>query len=295
MPTYITDGSLDSPPKITGEDDAMYLQTRTPSRSGSEPRTVDVWKGHIDAARDMYDEYFSNGQVSDITMSPDKATGTVTITWSTSFTDGAAPEPPDQDTAETTGWTVSLIEVPTPLAAHPYFQAAYVAESGELIEDEIARCEMAIKRGRQYVAAGVYKEWVKRYYGLRMAGVEEWTQYGVEVSHTYITDLDATAGTVFENTGKVVQAAALGMPISLEKAIDKLQRITIADNPNSDPTQQPREAAAFEFLARPPDVGYSESDDGNTWDITESWWGLSQWSTVITIEGTWDPQGEVAT
>jgi len=288
--------SPDSPPRIAGDPDKMVLVTRKPSRSGAQQQTVDVWEGVLPAAWETFQFYFNHPSVDSISLDPTGQKGAVTITWKYVLGENEDPPPDDEtdDDNANNGWGVSIIEVPTPLAAHPYFQAAYVAESGTIIEDEIAKVDSLVKRGREYIASGDYADWTKRYYALRMAGVEEWTQYGIEVSHSYTTSVDATAQTAFNNAGVVVAAAGVGMPAKLELAVDKLRRIAIGENENADPTAQTREAAEFEFLNRPPVVGYTEVAQIPTYEITETWWGLAQWSTVITIEGTWDPEGAVA-
>lgn len=297
MAELIIDPSPDSPAKITGDDNALYLVTRTPSRSGSQQRTVDVYEGPLGAAWEIYEQYFNNSAVDSISLTPNGQKGTINITWKYSIGNGE-PTPPDDDEdpdVQNNGWNVSVIEIPTPLAAHPYFQAAYVAASGELIEDELARVESLIKRGREYVASGPYEDWTKRYYGLRMAGVEEWTQYGLEISHNYTTAVDLTAQNAFTNAGIVVPTANIGMPPKLKLAVDELQGIIIDENNESpNPALQIRTPGIFEYLNRPPVVSYSEVAQIPTYEITESWWGVAQWSAVLTITGTWDPQGAVA-
>jgi len=291
---YITEGSEDSPPLVSGEQGAMVLRSRKPSRSGTDAQTVDRWEGPIETAREMYDDYFSNGLVSSIALDQKDAMGTINLTWDVSFNDGAEPEPePDDPAAIEDGWNVELIEVPTPLAAHPYFQAAYGGGADDIIEDEIARAESAIKRGREYIASGIFAEWVSRYYGLRMAGVEEWVQYGVEVSHTYTTDNDLVAQDTFINVGSVIPAAGIGMPAAVLAAVDKLEKISDY-NGGSDPTDVNLIAAQFEYVKRPPSLGYTRGQNGNAYNITETWWGLAQWSVVVYPGGTWDPKGNTA-
>ena len=297
MATMITEPSADSPALVTGDEDAVYLVKRSPSRSGSQQQTVDVWEGPLLAVWEAFHQYFGNSAVDNIGIDPSGQKATLNITWKYALGETDPPPPDDEEDPDVAnnGWSVSIIEVPTPLAAHPYFQAAYVAGSGELIEDELARAESLIKRGREYIASGVYQEWTRRYYGLRMAGVEEWTQYGLELSHNYTTTVDVTAQNAFINAGIVVQLANIGMPPKLKLAVDKLQGVVIDQaNENSDPTAQIRVPAVFEYLNRPPVVGYSEVAQIPTYEVTESWWGLAQWSTVITITGTWDPEGAVA-
>lgn len=291
--TYITEGSIASPPLISGAQESMVLLSRNPSRSGSSGSTVDTWQGPTISAREMYDAYVAFTGVSSINLNQSGAKSTVTITWDSSFNDPDEPAPdPDDPTSLADGWSVSLIEVPTPLAAHPYFQTSYYPASGQLIEDEIARCESSIKRGREYISSGAYEDVIKRYYGLRMAGVEEWTQYGVDVQHTYTTDQPAIAADTFDDVALVVPVANIGMPRDVLDCVDRLQKIN--DYTSDDPDDFVLLAAAFEYLKRPTELGYTKTADGTLFELTENWWGLSQWSKVIYPGGSWDPQGEVA-
>jgi hypothetical protein len=214
---------------------------------------------------------------------------TLSVQWSTAiFADFATPED-DPDAEDPDVWSVREIEIPTSLAAHPYFQVPYFPESGELVEDEIARADLAIKRGRAYAAAGVYADYVKRYYALRMAGVEEWPQYGVEVSRRYkVTQLaDAVASTA--NVGLVLQAANVGMPADVLAVINNLPKIVAYENANPDTYQLERNK--FEFVVRPPAISYSVNNGNPVFDITATFLGVQQWSKVIYPGGTWDPDG----
>jgi len=280
----------ESPALVTGSSSTVYLRSREPAVNNGEEQTVEVWEGTTEAIREAFNERKSNGLVQSISIDQSGAKSSLNITYTQAFTSGE----PDENSES--GWSASFLEVPTPLAAHPYFQVAYVAGSGELIEDEIARADSAIKRGREYVASGVYKEWVKRYYGLRIAGVEEWTQYGVEITHSYTTDQQAVATASTDNVGVVVAINDIGMPGPLKTVVENIPRIAFPndpDNPNPDPGAQQLERAALEYIGRAPDVAVTIDNDGKAkFTITERWWGLAKWSAVIYKGGTWDPQGQ---
>jgi len=288
--TYIETPSAASPPLATDDGNTMYLVSRLLSRQGATRATVDTWEGSKAAADEMYEDYKNHALVSSITTAQNGGKKSVTLTWPVEFTDGAFPGEGDVDESGDV-WSMSFIEVPTPLVAHEYFQTAYVEGSGEIIEDEIARCESALKRGRSYVASGEYKEYVSRYYALRVAGVEEYMQFGVELRRTF-TSTDVNEITAIPATmGQVVAIANIGAPAAMVSVINAITRI--ANYTTSDPSTVQFENAAFEFLHRPPDLTLEGDDVEPKWSSVDSWWGLAKWSKVIYPGGTWDPQGEM--
>lgn len=298
--TLVVEGSSASPAAHTDDQNTMYLESREPSRSGSDSQTVDLWNGSITAARELYSMYESHSLVDGIALTQNGQKGAVRITWGVSFTEGEEPEddPYVDPDAEVSEWSWGFIEVPAPLAAHPYFQEAY-SDTGEVIEDEIARCDAAIKRGRPYTASGVYAEWTKRYYALRIAGVEEWIQYGVELVRTHAVNNVIDAQKAHDGVGKVYgiggvaanQAHVPNIPQDVVDAIKAIDRIQ--DYSSAAPDDYNLTPASFEFVKRPPQCAYSVIGDAIRYDITESWVGLAKWSAVIYPDGTWDPQGSV--
>lgn len=276
---------------FAASENTVVLVSREPGRSGPQQQTIDVWEGSTAAIREQYDEYQTNSLVSNIGVTQNGSMSTLRITWSVSFTEGEIPEDdPNADDTDGKTWTWDFVEIPTPLAAHPYFQTSYIPASGEIIEDEIARCDSFIKRGRQYTASGAYADWVSRYYALRMAGVEEWIQYGVELRKNYTSDVLLDAQTAHEGVGQVFQIAAMGVPADVLETLNVLQKID--SYTTALPTSYVLTPALFEYVKRPPSCGYSSVSSQPRFDIMETWIGVQEWSAVIYPGGSWDPQGE---
>ena len=293
--TLVDTGSTDSPPAYTDDENTMYLQSREPSRSGSTRSTREVWKGATAAALEFYLERVNDPLISDISTSQNGAAMEVSITWTVDLVASDGDEEPQEGVV----WSWDFIEIPTPIAAHPYFQQTYVDGSGEIIEDEIARCEAAIKRGRPYTASGAYKWYTARYYALRMAGVEEYNQHGVELRKSYSTSDDGELDDAHSGTGLVSLIAGTGAPAKVRKALEKLKKIK--GYGSNDPSSVEFDAASFEFLKRTPSCSYNTTADNDRVDVVESWLGVQQWSFVLYPSGDdapadrerWDPIGEV--
>jgi len=283
--TTIIDGSAASPAVSTDDGNTVVLMSREPSRSGSNTQTVDTWEGTTAAILEYFAELSENSLITDINVTQNGGKATLRATWRAINIDGDTPEPEDGDE-----WGMDFIEIPTPLAAHPYFQKAYVEGSGVLIEDEIARADSAIKRGRSFTASGIWADWAARYYALRMAGVEEWTQYGVSVSRKFTAEKPADAKRSTDDMGVVIAAENIGMPSSLLAAINNIPRIDRYDS--ADPASYQIERGGFEFVERPPQIAISAVNTIERFDITATWWGLAEWSAVIYPEGSWDPIGD---
>jgi len=283
--TLIVDGSATSPSVHTDDQNTMYLKSREPQMSGNQAQTEEMWQGSTTAARAMYEEYKENPLITSMGLSQSGGKSSLRVLWFVDFVYGVAPEP-DADNVITWDWT--FVEIPTPLAAHEYFQYPYIPASGELIEDEMARADSAIKRGRSFVATGVYADWVNRYYALKMAGVEEWMQYGIEISKSYSTDDLAVAKAVHQNTGEAGLIATVGAPADVTAAINELQRIESYGS--ATPTSAVFAAANFEYVKRPPRCSYAIINALNPrFDIVETWLGVAKWSAVIYPGGSWDP------
>jgi len=284
----IVDGSTASPAAHTDDENTMYLKSREPSLSGGSRRTDEVWNGATVAARAMFEEYRTKPLIKDMRLSQSGEKSELLVSWGVDFAEGETPDRPEEESSE---WSWSPIEIPTPLAAHPYFQVAYADGSGEFIENEIARCEAAIKRGRQYTASGDYSEWMKRYYGLRMAGVEEWHQFGIELVRTRTVDEVGVVKDAHATAGKAYSINDIDPPADVKAAIQGLEKIESYDG--SDPGEPNFDAARFQFVKRPPQCKYSIVDGDGRFDITETWLGLAVWSAVLYPNGSWDPMGDV--
>jgi len=288
--TTIIDGSAASPAVSTDDGNTVVLRSREPSRSGDKTQTVDVWEGTTAAILEFFEEMNTHRLIDSITPTQNGGKATLRIVWSVLFTAGETPDDdPDADEDEGEEWGTDFIEIPTPLAAHPYFQTSYVEGAGSIIEDEIARCDSAIKRGRTYTPNGPYADWVGRYYALRMAGVEEWTQYGIAVSRRFTTDNRADAVATVDDMGQVIAAAQIGMPQSVRAVIDNVPKIL--DYATALPSSHNLIRGDFEFVQRPPQIMTSIVNNVERYDITLTWWGVARWSAVIYPGGTWDPTG----
>ncbi|MCP4528933.1 MAG: hypothetical protein GY833_23940 [Aestuariibacter sp.] len=283
--TKIVDPSAESPAVSTDDGNTMYLTSREPAMSDNQTQTAEVWSGTRAAALEMYEEYKENSLIKNMRIVQNGGKSDLNVLWSVDFTEGETPEP-DADNVITWDW--DFIEIPTPLAAHEYFQAAYIPASGELIEDEIARADSAIKRGRSFAASGAYADWVNRYYALRMAGVEEWMQYGIEISKSYSTDDIDVAKEAHQGVGEAGLMATVSAPADVVTAISELQRIESYGT--SSPTSAVFAPSKFEFVKRPPKSTYSLINNTNPrFDIVETWLGVAKWSAVIYPGGSWDP------
>ena len=279
--------------------DTMVLRKREPSRSGSQRQTEDEWGGTTPAAREWYQRLATNPLVQSIRLTQNGRSSTVSVTWKVEF-GGDNPEPQDEGIEDDAGddWNCEPIIIPTALAAHPYFQVAYVA-GGEIIEEEIARADAALQRGREYVASGPYKEWVKRYYGLRMAGVEEWPQLGVEIRRNFETTDENVVAAIMPTVGQVVPVANIGMPAGMAAIIAQIRKIRdygAGGAGSSDPGAYNLEANTFEWLHRPLSFGVRQLGGDppvDRYTATDTYWGIWKWSAVIYPEGSWDPMGEV--
>jgi len=125
-----------------------------------------------------------------------------------------------------------------------------------------------------------------------MAGVEEWAQLGIEIKRTFKTQNLATVQALIATVGRVQAVANIGMPAGLKAVVDAITRID--SYTSADPSSAQFAAGAFEFLHRPIAVGYEIVNGVDSYDVTDTWWGLQQWSAVIYPGGGWDPQGATA-
>jgi len=289
----VTEGSTASPAAHTDDENTVYLRSREPAMSGGDSQTVDVWNGSTAAIRELYRMYRPNPLIASMGITQNGEKSDLRITWGVDFTDGEEPQddPDVEPVDEIAEWSWNFIEVPTPLAAHPYFQTAYVTEAAEELEDAIARCDAAIKRGRKFTASGDYAQWVSRYYALRMAGVEEWIQYGVELVRTHTVDNVIDAQKTHIGVGMAFDIAGTNAPQDVVDAINAIDRIE--EFKSAHPSDFKMERASFEFVKRAPNCAYSTIQGNPRFDITETWVGLAQWSAVLYPNGSWDPTGDV--
>jgi len=284
--TTVTD-VVSNASRITDDGNTVYLEKRSLTYTGGRTTTQDIWTGTRLAVKEFFNQLRDNTDVSNMTFNPNGRKGTLTVDWRVAFTEGSTPID-DPDVIETNEWSIDPIEIPTPLVAHPYFQVAYIAGSGEVIEDEIARCESFIKRGKAYTASGTYEDWVKRYYGLRMAGVEEYIQMGLEISRKYTVNSEEDVKSALEKVGQVLNINDLviaGMPNDLASVIRSIPKIT--DYTSADPTTFVTAPSLFEFVVRMPTINVS--NNLTTYEIDARFIGLEKWSSVIYPNGSWDP------
>ena len=270
---------------IKGTATAVILESRNPAFDGETEQTIDVYSGPAAPVLEMYADYKVKKGVADI-KTGDGTAGkkTLTITW--------AMAPADIDPSadeEKPQWSVEPIEAVRALAAHPYFQLAYIGGTGELAVDRIAEADYAIGRGMPYVSKGAYKEWTKRYYGLKMAGVDGAPVYGLSITKSFKTTSAADLSDAFEKTGFVIAIGDIGLPAAEQNAAEKLQRIVSYGS--SDPATFQMAATRWEFVQRPPRFSGPE---GGPWQVSIEWIGLDQYSKVLYPGGSWDPEGATA-
>jgi hypothetical protein len=276
----------------TDDGNTVYLERREPRRSGGNRSTVDTWGGSSDAIRELYLLLAQNNMVTDVSVSQVGASSTLSVTWGVDFLgNGTTPQDEGVDEAESENWECNPIEIPTALAAHPYFQEGYSPGSGEVIETGLAAADLAISNGERFVAEGAYKEFTSRYYALRMAGVEEWPQLGVEISRQFsTTDINVVAG-IMDTVFQVVPFAAINAPVGFAGQIARLK--TITDYGTELPNSAILTPASLEWLHRAPKVSLNRVDGQiDRYTITDTYWGIWKWSAVLYPGGSWDPQGE---
>jgi hypothetical protein len=277
------------------------LKSRTPTRTPTEARTIDVWGGSEAAINELYAELSTNSMCRGLSPNRNGASSTLTVTWNVDFVgDFATPQEAGilDETADK--WTITPLEIPTALASHPYFQTAYVPASGEIIEDGIAEADDAIANSETgYENAGAYSEEVNRYYALRMAGVEEFPQIGVEIRRTFETTEQPDLEDIMQTVGLVVAADQAGFPVGIRAALEAIPRIDSYNSPGT-PTEPEFSVSSFEWLHKMPSielVRVQGVDDRYT--VTDVWWGAWSWSSVLypgdknnkvlVPGGTWDP------
>lgn len=272
----------DGDPVIAGSTTTIYLVSRLPRLSDGTEQTDDVYEGPETPIREMYEDYKTYTSVADISMSKGQAGKYVlNVTW------GVGPLDITPGVTEQAEWDLQPVEVVVPLAAHPYFQVAYVAASAEIIEDRIAEVDHAIATGTPYTSSGDYKDWVKRYYGLRLAGVNGYHAHGVSLTKVFRTDDLADIHTYVENVGKVVDINIdIAPPVDIETLLEKFRRVTSYGS--ADPSSYVYTANEWEFVQKSPVV---QGPEEGPWEVQLEWIGLDQWSAVLYPDGSWDPQG----
>lgn len=298
--TKITEGSGQT--KITGDEDAVILRSREPRKSGGSVSTVDTWGGTIDAINEYFNELVNNRWATDISVTHQGKAATLQCTWAIDFEESAADPyeegAPDEDPGD---WYLSPIEVPTALAAHPYFQSFYRPTSGLTGEDVIARAEHFIANGEDPLAdiadLGIenerdetrYEAVVGRYYALRLAGVSEYPQYGMELQHSFETEDEDKIKDLLDTMGRVVDLGDIGPPDELRNLLGNME--TIDTYETTDPDSAIRIAEGFEWLRRPPRIRVNTDGDKPVYTVEDTCWGLERWSAVL-YGGSWDPPTE---
>lgn len=275
----------------TDNGNTVYLEKREPSRSGARRETTDTWGGSSAAIRAMYARLSLNRMAESMRIAQNGAASTLTVTWPVDAFSGETPQDDGIDEADADRWSLSPIEIPTALAAHPYFQTGYEPGAGAIIEDGIAAADLSISNGEPHIADGAYKDYTSRYYALRMAGVEEWPQLGVQISRSFNTTELGEIAAVMDTVNQVVQVGAIAPPAGILAAIAALKKIDSYES--SDPATYVLIANAFEWLHRPPDITLNMAGDVDRYNVRDMWWGVWKWSAVLYPGGTWDPQGEV--
>jgi hypothetical protein len=278
----------------TDNGDTVYLEKREPARSGGNRETVDTWGGSSAAIKEYYLQLAPKSMIKSISVAQNGASSKMTVVWGVDGFDGETPQDDGIEESDSDQWSVSPIEIPTALAAHPYFQVGYSPGTGEVIETGLAEADLAISNGEPYVASGPYAQWIARYYALRMAGVEEWPQLGVQVQVQFETIDDTLLQALNSTAFQVVPVDAIGMPNGIANQVAALQKIS--SYTSADPSTYELAQNALEWLHRPPEIRLNKvATEIDRYTVTDTYWGIWKWSSVLYPGGSWDPIGEVAT
>jgi len=295
-PAYVREVEPGADPVSVNVGTTVRLESRLPSLSSGEESTNEVWSGARDPIMAMYGDYAIKTGVGSLTVG-ERGAGMLElrVTWNfsiTSFSD--ADDEPVVDEDDKPQWNIERIRVTSPLASHPYWQLAYIAASGSRIEDHIAQVDFSIAHGDVYdpASAGDYEEWVKRYWALRIAGVDSYPEYGVSIRKTFRTDNAVDIRDVTATAKQVVNINNLRAPKAIRDALAMLPKITGYTDANGDPSSNPGDVrmniqgAEWEFYQLPPT--FSGPANG-PWELDVEWIGMERWSAVLYPGGSWDP------
>jgi hypothetical protein len=187
--------------------------------------------------------------------------------------------------ADEAEWSVEPFEIPADLATHPYFQLAYIPESGVMFEELIAQADTALANGEVVrISASAYAPYLRRYYALRQAGVEQYPRYGISLKKRGRTKAVQDIVDYMENVGFVRKIAQIGAPADTVAMLSAMRRIN--EYSDSNPANYATVTQLWEFVQRVPRI---TGADRGPWDYEYEWWGLDQWSAVLYPGGSWDP------
>ena len=285
--TLVTAPAAD--PVIAGDATQVVLEFRCPQSGPDGQQVVERWVGARDPVLAMYEDYYGENGLESIGIQERPAGQlALNIVWNAPWS-GTIFNPGDADPE----WNVRPIRVTPPLATHPYWQVAYVAGTGEFIEERMAEAEHAIETGAAYAydAGGTYDEWVDRYHALRMAGVEHYTLYGVSLAkqirttkasdlRDYAPKINIVAATLNDIAGGAPPAWVRDYP----NAIRRIHSYISGASPLVDNIQF--EVGKWEFLQLPPEI---RGPKDGPWTLSVEWHGLDRWSRVLYPGGSWDP------
>lgn len=290
---------------LAGENALTRTGQRKRFNANGESVLVEVFEGPAAMIEEYYQDLKPFEDVKAMDCETGSGKGELTIEYGSEYaaTGAAAPDNPDAPPTPLVipntipEWSIDWMQIPRPLAGHPYFQLQYFPGSGLNLADVIAEADHAIATGQEYAPSDAYKDYMKRYYGLRTAGVEEYPESVAIITKQYQTTELPIIEDAFTGIDQVVDFAAdINPPLPVISAIDAKQKITSYGT--SDPASfvfnnggAVTGTDLFEWLKKPTRLVMSGNENAELVNITEMWWGVPEWSAVIYPRGSWDPVG----
>jgi len=237
------------------------------------------YEGPLAKALTMYADNEDNEEYDEVSLQGQGARGVVVL----SIADESVA-------ANVETWELRELEVMRDIAEHAYFDCSGV------MPEIIAGIEEAIKKGDRYNTAeeGSLETEAKRYYALRIRGVDKYIHSGVEITKTLTTSKRSVTDIPLTYVNCVVTLDDINPPSSIVGNLADLRRINRGATHDLSSGSYPGtsfEAAEWEWLMRMPSIRIGAKGRR---EITYRWWGLENWSKVLYPGGTWDPEAPTA-
>lgn len=255
-------------PTVKGFDGMTLTGTRKHWSARDGETIIKSYAGPLAKAEALYQTQKTIPEVFDADLNPDAPQAIVEITM---------PDPDKQDTGVSAVWEVKPERIWKDIRSHSYFTQS------EVLASDIARCDRCIENGTGYNFAGAgIPEVMKRYYAMRMAGIEQYPEDAIKITQTIQCWVESPIEINWAGIHQVTTIEAINPP---NKILGKLKLLPkIASWLSVDPPTPEWTTGAWEWIKETPEARF----EGLKMAIIYAWIGAERWSKVL-YNGSWDP------
>ena len=255
-------------------DMTIVARPKTFSRQAGETQST-IYEGPRVKAEALFTDFKDDSEIDSVTIDPSGDVARLTVVVA------------DPDGSSGTGdvgvvWEIVSTELSRDMRTHPYF----ITASGSIFEDMLL-ADKKLARGESYNAGDYGVPTVmKRYWALRISGVETYFQSVLVLRKTTTVSLRSDVEAAYEGINRVVALATVDPPRALLGPLTLLPVITDY-NDYDIPTAPNIVNGDWEWLKKTPRVRSIQG--ARRVEIGEEYWGADAWPSVF-YGGTYDPQ-----